>query len=320
MNINIIVPNKPYLTKRVVFLNINVEGCESMCMNIDLTDKLDLSHKDEKYIELEIAGKKIKIPDWINLKAGINYEKSFKENNNYRKAFCNLVFTMINSDQDDKSVKLEDVENLSDSDLIKIIQLYIKSQEMLNKCFNNNFNNDYFKTFYLAIKEEENEAAKLASKSLGIMGDNIRNSLKPLIAGLGNMQKLTIPLIKDNNNSFKSFEDIQEKKNPLNYDALIGKGIYGFKPAPIITNELLKKLNSNIEDQKNIQQDYQIQNNENMKQMIELLAKEQESRERLEKETKIADKRNFKINITIVILTALALIATIAGIVITMIG
>ncbi|MBU3112131.1 hypothetical protein [Clostridium lacusfryxellense] len=265
---------------------------------------------------MEIAGQKVIIPIWINMKAEKIYFESYEKDKNYRKAFCNLIFAMIDvkgNITDDKVIELESIELIPDDDLIKLMNLYLEKEE-LKSYFKEYFKEDYFEAFYSVHKRQWSEMGRQVSKSIGNMTTKISDSMKPLLKIIGNMGQLTLP-------SIDSGTEKLIKHDNLFLDYKIGS-MPDMLPTPINpqhkTNGLLSELNKNIINLRQNEREYQLQNNEYSLRMVELLSKEQEARENLEKSTKKADKRNIVTNIIIITIALLTLIATIIGIMISM--
>jgi hypothetical protein len=143
-----------------------------------------------KYMNIEIKGKMIPILNWYSAKAGREYFSSYKKDNDYRKAFCNLVFNMINKKNDEQdiiNITIEDIELLSDDVLIKIMNTYLGNDKDLDNYFKDNFNGDYFETFYLAMKIKFDKMFKEMAKS-------ISNSIQPIYAGMESIYESMKPI------------------------------------------------------------------------------------------------------------------------------
>jgi hypothetical protein len=265
--------------------------------------ELDITHDLSKYAELEINSQNVKIPNWFNINAEIEYFESYKKDKNYRRAFCNLVFIMLDRKKDSSdtnSINLENIESISDDDLIKIMEIYLSNHEELNSYFKENFKEDYFEAFYLALKKQEDKLAEQISNSMGLVNKQIGNSIKPILNSISNMVALT--------NSVATSATYKAIENLHKMDSIPGSSIGEdflphIKPPQFETNKLLLELNKNIEKLQDTQSLYQTQNNEYSQKMVEILIKEHDSNE------KNAVKNNI-----IIIVAILTLIATCAGI------
>lgn len=152
-----------------------------MLYDVSKPIKIDLSHDERKYIELVVAGEKIKIPNWYSYRALSCYFNSYKENKSYRKAFCSLVLYMLSRHKDkEKALKIEDIEQLSDFQLIRILKSYLKNNQKLNKYFKENFNNNYFETFFMENKKEKDDLNKIVCKGMENIALKVSEPIKQI--------------------------------------------------------------------------------------------------------------------------------------------
>lgn len=122
-----------------------------------------------EFITVKIRNKNILIPKWCSMHATKEYFSSYEQYKDYRKAFCNLVFTMVKSkihNNQSNDVILEDIESISEDTLKIIMNMYLNKNTKLNKYFQIKSNKDYFETFYLAYNEYLDNIKKQMADSI----------------------------------------------------------------------------------------------------------------------------------------------------------
>ena len=168
-----------------------------------------MGYNESKYIKLKINERVISISNWYSAGADREYMSSYEINKDYRKAFCVLVFNRINRKYDEENLKIEDVEAISDEDLIKIINLDLENNIELHNYFKVNYQEDYFEAFYLAkkIKREKGfESFQQVINSTSKITEDFYKSIKPAFEQVNNL----FNEIKNQYSSIFNFEEISK--------------------------------------------------------------------------------------------------------------
>ncbi|WP_139355942.1 BAR domain-containing protein [Clostridium felsineum] len=259
----------------------------------------------------------INIPSYYSLNAEIKYFDLYEKYKDYRKSFCGLILEMI---KEKDNINIKNVEVITDDELIKVIKIYLENYEELKINFEQCFNGNYFETFYVANKKIVDSSINVIPEELKKINEQMKDCFDPMIKSIANMQNITSPILKNNYIS-KSFPEDKErdvvKVESIHKEIknkLFNEDLLKIENPQITTNNLISQLNNNIESSKENEKNYQLQNNEYSKQMIELLIKQEEFREVSERKAVKNDRRTFGINIVIVIMTFLSLICSIVGI------
>lgn len=273
--------------------------------------------KKTKNIKLKINNIVINIPSYYSLNAEVKYFDSYEKYKDYRKSFCGLILEMI---KEKDNINIKNVEVITDDELIKVIKIYLENYEKLKINFEQCFNGNYFETFYVANKKIVDSSINVIPEELKKINEQMKAYFDPIIKSIANMQNITSPILKNNYIS-KSFSENKERDvvkveniHKEIKNKLFNEDFLKIENPQVTTNNLISQLNNNIESSKENEKNYQLQNNEYSKQMIELLIKQEEFREVSEKKAVKNDRRTFGINIIIVIMTFLSLICSIVGI------
>ncbi|MEL5897290.1 hypothetical protein AAGC94_04300 [Clostridium sporogenes] len=205
----------------------------------DLYDNLKKIKDNIQIIEVNIDKGLIYIPIWYNINAHIKYFDEYEKFEDYRKAFCGLIFSMIEDNvpqikQLIDDININDIYQIDDKYLIKVLKLVIDQSDDLTEYYNEKSTGNYFEDFYDSINYEKNKYMKKIQESF-----KIPKSLENII---NSIPKITIPTYVT-----KNLQQVNEFSKPIrdaykNIPNLI-KPIQ-FQHQDIINN--LAKINANI--------------------------------------------------------------------------
>ncbi|MBY6873397.1 hypothetical protein HYH37_09405 [Clostridium botulinum] len=156
----------------------------------DLYDNLKKIKDNIQIIEVNIDKGLIYIPIWYNINAHIKYFDEYEKFEDYRKAFCGLIFSMVEDNvpqinQLIDDININDIYKIDDKYLIKVLKLVIDQSDDLTDYYNENFTGNYFEDFYNSINYEKNKCMKKIQESF-----KIPKSLESII---NSVSKITIP-------------------------------------------------------------------------------------------------------------------------------
>ena len=100
---------------------------------------LDACKKAVIQVPVLINGIEYKLPIYYSLRACKEYEHRYKEYQDYRKAFCAMVYHICKSnwkllyEEQEFNISLEDIDQLSDEELCKIFKAITKGNEYFRR-------------------------------------------------------------------------------------------------------------------------------------------------------------------------------------------
>lgn len=156
-----------------------------MAEKLTVDNILEKTKKSVKFVPVYIGEELINIPIRYTLNTQIMYFENYEETNDYRSAFCFMVYSMLTDNkplfEELKSFDIteNEIEELSDNELEEIGNVLIEKVDTLKKHFNST---DYFfEDFFNAISKEKEESKLTFSK--------LASSTGSLISKLNSMGK-----------------------------------------------------------------------------------------------------------------------------------
>jgi len=227
----------------------------------NLDDITKAFKKAIKFVPVNWKGRELEIPVHYGMNAVIAYDQAFKETKNYRKSFCAMVLEMVNNNQkkiynegEFPILHMNDIEGLSDYDLIKIGEEIINSSDYLKR-FEEAYKeaDDFFKKFYL-IHKKEIEVFTKQMKKIAKQMDRYEKLLQniELASKIGmiteniiKMQSVIAPYVTMTNTALQNFySEINAIKD------ILQPNILEYARKALENQELLKKaININLQSQ-----------------------------------------------------------------------
>lgn len=268
-----------------------------------MSNTIDFSKiiENTKYITIEYKNTQIKIPLIINMSSMIAYEEQYKESQNVRKAFCNLLYKLTEYYKE-QNIEVN-FEELEDDELLEIMKKLLDEDDYVGKYFRENHYEYTFENFYNSYEYQRREMAEQFKKifkpindSFKIMGTQLSDTFKNAFRPMENI-KLPDFSFANTTNAYKSLRtfnhtNLYDSKNLLDSVADFDENIELFSPT-VLTNKLLTE------------------NNEFHKHQMEIMLENQQAQQQMEKEGKRKDVINLWMSIISLLIAIAALIVSI---------
>lgn len=172
-----------------------------------------------KLVNIVINDENYQIPVWYASSVHKNYLNKYETINNYRKAFCYLVYKMYMDNKkicELKDIDEKTIEKIADEDLEKIGHMIIEEHDYLKKHYICSDDNIFFEDFYNAVKKANDE---LIANTKGIVEKFTRPSkiIDKAIRATKALDKIVYPYSSSNIGSMvgklTEMEKFIEKQN-----------------------------------------------------------------------------------------------------------
>lgn len=248
-------------------------------------DLIERIKKKTIKVNVNMNHKQVEFPILYNSLATDSYGKKYKETKDNKESFYSMVLDAIGfrDKEDVKNLKIEDIKTINDDDLRKIGNVILTQSKELYSNFIDNKQKNFFENFHEAILKEYEQHEK-REEEYGLKFNSSFSSIKsPFDFSQNSSMKNLISTV----NNMKEMVKVNN-----NYDNIEFPKIKPIKAEDIYTNQLLKQ---------------QMEVNENVVKSLEELTEEFR---RGNMETTKFNKKNF-------LFVVLTFIATMLGIVVT---
>lgn len=152
---------------------MEVQGGNPYIQNKTIDDVVNAIKLGIKIVPVALNGKAICFPVRYSVNVSKAYHDSFKQTNDYRAAFCAMVYQMVEDNKgfiDDKNeisgLTQENIKSISDEELEKIGEALLQEIDSLKKHYNEDTGNNFFERFHAAISGEKKEIEEKLKKQM----------------------------------------------------------------------------------------------------------------------------------------------------------
>lgn len=186
-------------------------------LNVD-----DLVKRAKKYIAIGNTG--IKIRNFVNIKAWEEYNKGFKETEDYRIAFIKMLLSMteVNKAENKNNISYIELEQISDDELVKVMDEITHTEKYIEEYFSINSCPFTYENFYNAYKYQNKKLAEMIQESLSplinVLTDYGKQARELVANNIALKNLFTIPKINIPSFNYPQLNDIFKPITSLNAD------------------------------------------------------------------------------------------------------